>query len=63
MNALISLAQTSSKPDPIVRSLKEGPDYCPHWRFLIGEQHLSEIARAPDASAALQKILSEERDS
>lgn len=63
MRTLIPLAKTSANPDPIVRSLKEGPDYLPHWRFLIGEQHLSEIARAPDASAALQKILSEEKDS
>lgn len=61
MTTLVPLGKTFN-PDPIVRSLEEGPDYHTHWRFLICEQYLCEIARSPDKSVARRKILSAEKD-
>ncbi len=62
METVFTLAKTSSSPDSIVRSLKEGADYLPHWRFLICEKILRETNLAPDASTARSQILFKEKD-
>lgn len=63
MQTLMPVGKTPVNPDPIVRSLSEGLDYNPRWRSLLCEQYLIKIAQAPDESAALRDILSEEKDS
>ena len=48
--------------EQIPRSLNDGPDYSPRWRFLVAEQKLVEIVAAPCVAAALERAILAERD-
>jgi hypothetical protein len=47
---------------PIARSLGEGPDYRPDWRFQVWQQYTLQITSARDQSAELESILGMEND-
>jgi hypothetical protein len=62
MDFLIELGKVRTNPDPTPRSLSEGPDYRPNWRFLVSEEHLLKVAEAKKKSNALDDILLNEKD-
>ena len=62
MSELISLRKNPVDPDHIVRSLKDGPDYYPHWRFQAGGKYLIRLAQAQDPAATRGEIWSEAKD-
>jgi hypothetical protein len=62
MDYFIDLGKVRADPDPIPRSLREGPNYLPHWRFLVSEEHLLKVAKAKKKSDALNDILLTEKD-
>jgi hypothetical protein len=62
VNFFIELGKARANPDPTPRSLREGPDYRPHWRFLVSEEHLLKVAEAKKKSDALDDILLNEKD-
>jgi hypothetical protein len=62
MELFIELGKVRANPDPTPRSLREGPDYRPHWRFLVSEEHLLKVAEAKKKSNALDDILLNEKD-
>ena len=61
MHTSIQLAERGSNRRPIPRSLRASAEYVPHWRFLVFQQYLEEIAGSKD-EGALNEILAREPD-
>ena len=46
----------------VVRSLEDGPDYAPDWRWQLVQNYLADIAKAQDGKSRLTEILFTEKD-
>jgi hypothetical protein len=48
--------------EQVVRTLEDGPDYTPAWRYAVVQAYLSQILAEKNPAAKLQEILFRERD-
>ena len=62
MDSVVQLRRMRTSAYPAPRSLADGPDYRPDWRFLTFQQYAADLAVAKDEAATLQQILSQEKD-
>jgi hypothetical protein len=56
------LCDARREPTHVPRSLRDSPAYQPHWRFLVVERYLLEIAKAEDKSGHVEATLVREPD-
>jgi hypothetical protein len=58
---IVEFLNPATMPMP-VRTLQEGPDYQPDWRFRTVELYFLELSKAKDAASRIDAILAQERD-